>query len=120
MVGKSDTGNVHVLVRHENFSNILLSLLLTTHGEFDSCTSWSCLGALATNSGKKTGRSPKDKRVVESPESADEIWWGDVNRPISPESFEKVRAHSLQHLQKSTRLYVIDGFAGWDPNTGSR
>lgn len=73
------------------------------------------LGALATNSGKKTGRSPKDKRVVESDESQADIWWGDVNRPISPDSFGQVRNQAIEHLQKSTRLYVIDGFAGWDP-----
>lgn len=73
------------------------------------------LGALATNSGKKTGRSPKDKRVVDSPESSEDIWWGDVNRRMSPESFEAVRKMSIEHLEKSRRLYVIDGFAGWDP-----
>ncbi|MEC9094256.1 MAG: phosphoenolpyruvate carboxykinase (ATP), partial [Planctomycetota bacterium] len=74
------------------------------------------LGALATRSGKKTGRSPKDKRVVESESSKADIWWGEVNRPISPESFQEVRRQSLEFLEKSTRLYVIDGFAGWHPD----
>lgn len=74
------------------------------------------LGALATSSGKKTGRSPKDKRIVESEVSKEDIWWGDVNRPISEGSFDQVRDQALNHLQKSTRLYVIDGFAGWHPD----
>lgn len=73
-------------------------------------------GALATSSGEKTGRSPKDKRVVESESSKDEVWWGDVNRPISEESFDQVRAQAIEYLEKSTRLYVIDGFAGWHPD----
>jgi len=33
-------------------------------------------GALATTSGEKTGRSPKDKRVVREPEFEDDVWWG--------------------------------------------
>jgi phosphoenolpyruvate carboxykinase (ATP) len=36
-------------------------------------------GALIALSGEKTGRSPKDKRVVEHPESKDQVWWGAVN-----------------------------------------
>lgn len=74
------------------------------------------LGALATCSGKKTGRSPKDKRVVESLDSKADIWWGDVNRPISTESFALVRNTASHYLEQSTRLYVIDGFAGWHPD----
>lgn len=36
-------------------------------------------GALINFSGKKTGRSPKDKRIVYEETSKDEIWWGSVN-----------------------------------------
>ena len=36
-------------------------------------------GALINFSGKKTGRSPKDKRIVFEDGSKDEIWWGPVN-----------------------------------------
>ena len=45
-------------------------------------TSISSTGALIAYSGAKTGRSPKDKRVVQSPSSANEIWWGPVTRAI--------------------------------------
>jgi len=41
-------------------------------------------GALSAYSGAKTGRSPSDKRIVEDPESSKEIWWGPVNKPMSP------------------------------------
>jgi phosphoenolpyruvate carboxykinase (ATP) len=39
----------------------------------------SSTGALINFSGKKTGRSPKDKRIVFEETSKDEIWWGSVN-----------------------------------------
>jgi len=42
----------------------------------------SSTGALINFSGKKTGRSPKDKRIVFEDGSKDDIWWGSVNIPI--------------------------------------
>ena len=39
-------------------------------------------GALVAYSGEKTGRSPKDKRVVEQPASENDVWWGPVNIPL--------------------------------------
>ena len=39
----------------------------------------SSTGSLINFSGKKTGRSPKDKRIVYEETSRDEIWWGSVN-----------------------------------------
>jgi ATP-dependent phosphoenolpyruvate carboxykinase len=46
-------------------------------------------GALAAYSGVKTGRSPKDKRVVKHPNSEAEVWWGPVNIPIEPHIFAR-------------------------------
>lgn len=42
-------------------------------------------GALTAYSGKKTGRSPLDKRIVQEPSSENEIWWGPVNKPMTPD-----------------------------------
>jgi phosphoenolpyruvate carboxykinase (ATP) len=72
-------------------------------------------GALATYSGEKTGRSPLDKRIVDSPESTGEIWWGNVNIPASDSSFLACRQLALDHLCSLELVYVVDGFAGWDP-----
>lgn len=72
-------------------------------------------GALATTSGDKTGRCPHDKRIVEHPASAADVWWGDVNRPLSESSFALLRKIVADFLNSRERLYVIDGFAGWDP-----
>ena len=74
-------------------------------------------GAIATDSGAKKGRSPKDKRVVEEPSSKDDVWWGSVNVPLSEDSFEKNKSIALKYLNSCDRLYVVDGFAGWDPKT---
>lgn len=73
-------------------------------------------GALSTSSGEKTGRSPKDKRVVEHPDSAAHIWWGDVNMKINEETFHLNRQRAIDYLNTRKLLYVIDGFAGWDTN----
>lgn len=72
-------------------------------------------GGIATSSGEKTGRSPKDKRVVDTPSVHDDVWWGSVNIPLSTDSFEKLRAQAIEFLDGCDRLYVLDGFAGWDP-----
>ena len=72
-------------------------------------------GALASRSGTKNGRSPKDKRVVDHPTSSPDIWWGDVNIPLSEHSFLINRQRAIDFLNFRPRNYVVDGFAGWDP-----
>ena len=72
-------------------------------------------GALAANSGAKTGRSPKDKRVVKNSASEGDVWWGSVNIGLEESSFEANRAAAIEFLAAQPRLYVVDGFAGWDP-----
>jgi len=78
----------------------------------------SCLtetGALACSSGAKTGRSPKDKRIVENDESKADVWWGPVNIPLKTQSFMINRERAVDFLRKQERLYVIDAYAGHDP-----
>lgn len=72
-------------------------------------------GALATYSGAKTGRSPKDKRVCEHPDSAADIWWGDVNIKLPHQFFPTIRQRAIDFLNTRDYLYVVDTFAGWDP-----
>lgn len=72
-------------------------------------------GALVAYSGSKTGRSPKDKRIVRRPESEKDVWWGAVNVPLDPQSFEINRERAKDYMNTRPRLYVVDGFAGWDP-----
>jgi phosphoenolpyruvate carboxykinase (ATP) len=72
-------------------------------------------GALVAYSGEKTGRSPKDKRIVKNPASEKEVWWGTTNVPLDPKSYRTVRQRALDYLNVCDRLYCFDGFAGWDP-----
>jgi phosphoenolpyruvate carboxykinase (ATP) len=72
-------------------------------------------GALVAYSGDKTGRSPKDKRIVRRPESERDVWWGSINVPLEPHSYEINRERAIDYLNTRPRLYVFDGFAGWDP-----
>jgi len=74
----------------------------------------SSTGALMTNSGAKTGRSPKDKRIVEDPETINDIWWGPINMKTDAEAFARSRCRAIDYFNVCDRLYVIDGFAGWD------
>ena len=73
-------------------------------------------GAMVALSGKKTGRSPKDKRIVEHENSKDDIWWGSINIKLSPHVFEINRERALDYLNTLERLFVIDGYAGADPD----
>jgi phosphoenolpyruvate carboxykinase (ATP) len=76
----------------------------------------SASGALATRSGDKTGRSPKDKRIVDEPGSSSDIWWGDVNIRMTERSFLINRQRAVDYLATRPRIFVFDGYAGWDPN----
>jgi phosphoenolpyruvate carboxykinase (ATP) len=72
-------------------------------------------GPLVVDTGKHTGRSPKDKFVVREPGSESRIWWGDVNAEISEENFDRLRAKVAARLGASD-VYVVDAFAGADPD----
>ncbi len=56
-----------------------------------------------------------DKRIVQNPESSGDVWWGSVNIPAPSDSFLKLRQHALDYLHGRDRVYVVDGYAGWDP-----
>jgi len=72
-------------------------------------------GALRIGSGEKTGRSPADKRIVRHPESEDDIWWGPINIELDDHTFEINKERAQDYLNTRERIYVMDGFAGWDP-----
>lgn len=75
----------------------------------------SSTGALINYSGKKTGRSPKDKRIVFEETSKDDVWWGPVNIKMDEHTFEINRERAIDYLNTRDDIYVFDGFAGWDP-----
>lgn len=52
---------------------------------YETGTAITSSGALTAYSGSKTGRSPLDKRIVQEESSEKDIWWGPVNKPMTPE-----------------------------------
>src|SRR5215470_82932 len=60
-------------------------------------------GALVAYSGVKTGRSPADKRVVKSPDSENDVWWGSVNIPLDEHSFAINRERAHDYLNTRDR-----------------
>jgi phosphoenolpyruvate carboxykinase (ATP) len=72
-------------------------------------------GPLVVRTGKHTGRSPKDKFIVREPSSAAKIWWGDVNRPIAEEHYDRLRARLVAHCAE-VDLYSQDCLIGAHPD----
>lgn len=68
--------------RVQIISNPAVATLYEDALVFESGTAITASGALSAYSGKKTGRSPGDKRIVKEPSSENEIWWGPVNKPM--------------------------------------
>ena len=71
-------------------------------------------GALVTRTGERTGRSPNDRFFVSHGESAQRIDWGQVNKPVEPEIFDKLMDRVRHHLE-GRDLFVVDGYVGADP-----
>uniref|UniRef100_J3N1K6 phosphoenolpyruvate carboxykinase (ATP) n=2 Tax=Oryza brachyantha TaxID=4533 RepID=J3N1K6_ORYBR len=74
-------------------------------------------GALATLSGAKTGRSPRDKRVVKD-ETTDDLWWGkgSPNIEMDEHTFLINRERAVDYLNSLDKVFVNDQFLNWDPN----
>ena len=72
-------------------------------------------GALCVRTGKYTGRSPKDKFIVDEPSTKHEIDWNQHNVPISEQKFEQLYQRVLSYVQ-GRDLYIFDGYVGADPD----
>ncbi len=97
------------------FRNLSPSRLYEEAIRHEPGTTISDTGALIAYSGEKTGRSPKDKRVVKHADSEHDVWWGPVNYPLNLHAFMINRERAIDYLNTRERLYVVDGYAGWDP-----
>ncbi|KAG5026800.1 hypothetical protein JHK86_022714 [Glycine max] len=74
-------------------------------------------GALATLSGAKTGRCPRDKRVVKDDVTKNELWWGkgSPNIEMDEHSFMVNRERAVDYLNSLDKVFVNDQFLNWDP-----
>ncbi|HBO97191.1 MAG TPA: phosphoenolpyruvate carboxykinase (ATP) [Candidatus Omnitrophica bacterium] len=79
-------------------------------------------GAVAVDTGKFTGRSPKDKYIVEDDLTRNTVWWqtGETgssdNKRLSPQTWERLKRLAVNQLN-GKKLYVMDGFCGANPQT---
>ena len=71
-------------------------------------------GAIMVNTGVHTGRSVQDKFVVDEPATTAEIWWGKINKKLSPEKFTVLKSRVQAYLQ-GQELFIQDLYAGADP-----
>lgn len=67
-------------------------------------------GALAVNTGKFTGRSPKDRFIVKDEVTRDRVWWGDINIPFDSDKFDRLYHKVVGYLEDKD-VYVRDAFA---------
>jgi len=107
--------NSHEFSTSKHHRNLPPSVLYEHAIRYDREATIAENGALVAYSGEKTGRSPKDKRIVRNLSSEKEVWWGTTNVALNPESYKTVRQRALDYLSVCDRLYCFDGFAGWDP-----
>ena len=68
-------------------------------------------GALAVETGERTGRSANDRFIVDTDNVHDSIAWGQVNRPVSPATWDAVKAKALDYLSDRD-LFVVHACAG--------
>lgn len=68
-------------------------------------------GALVVDTTPYTGRSPDDRFIVCDDETEEEVWWGEVNKPFSPQAFDALYEKLAKHLGRQD-LFVKDVFAG--------
>ena len=67
--------------------------------KYEKGSAISATGALVALSGEKTGRSPKDKRIIDEPSSTDDIWWGPVNIKLDEHVFNVNRERAIDYLR---------------------
>jgi phosphoenolpyruvate carboxykinase (ATP) len=95
---------------HRNFAPALLVEHAIRRGE----ATLGSKGSLVAVTGKRTGRSPKDKFTVKDELTANKVHWGPVNQPLDPAKFDALCEKAMEHL-RNRDLFVQDLFAGADP-----
>lgn len=89
---------------------------LFTHETSNNEGKVSSNGTMMVDTGKFTGRSPKDKYFVQQLPSSDNIAWGKINQPVSAEIFDELYADVIDYLSGKD-IYVTDGYSGANPHS---
>jgi len=114
MAASTVTRSMHFLTEgphvHRNLSTPQLVEAALARGEASLASG----GALVALTGARTGRSPRDKFIVEDDTTRDTIHWGKVNQPFPPAKFDALLDRVMRHMAERD-LYVMDLAAGADP-----
>ncbi len=89
---------------------------LFEHEKNNGETTLTSCGAMAVDTGKFTGRSPKDKFFAAEPSSEENIWWGPVNVKVTEDVFDILHKKVADYLTGKD-LYVTDAHCGANLNT---
>jgi phosphoenolpyruvate carboxykinase (ATP) len=103
--GLEPSGNVHWNMGPEELHQMAVDL------NEAKLTSDSVLLAVT---GERTGRSPNDRFIVDEAGMAEEVWWGEVNRPTAPAVFDRLLVKVQEHLNSVENVFVKDAFCGAD------
>ncbi len=71
-------------------------------------------GAVNVSTGDRTGRSPTDKYLEDTPAIHDSIDWGKINQPMTPDQFDKAVEIASRYLNTQDELFIFEGFVGAD------
>jgi len=71
-------------------------------------------GPFVVSTGKHTARAAADKFITQEATTAEKVWWGEYNRPFTPENFNTLLARLQGYLQ-GRDVFVQDCFGGADP-----
>ncbi|MFS4471657.1 phosphoenolpyruvate carboxykinase (ATP) [Chryseobacterium sp. T20] len=75
-------------------------------------------GAVSVKTGIFTGRSPKDRYIVQDDVTRDTIFWdGKVNLPTTAEIFGSCKELVMNQLSEAKKIYVVDAFCGTNADT---
>lgn len=116
-LGITEVRNKGKIFRNLSFEEIAEHEKVQGSGNPDMYSDWTDNGVFCVDTGKFTGRSPKDKWIVKQAPSEDQVWWGEVNQPITSDVFEELHQKALAHYEQTEDLYVFDGFCGSQPAT---
>ena len=111
---KIDLSYLGLNIKGKIYRNLSIEKLIQ-EGLLNKETKMSMNGAVMVDTGIYTGRSPKDKYIVEEDSTKDNIWWGDVNQKLDEEIFDELFSLVKNFYNAdSSKTYVFDGFGGDD------
>ena len=115
-IAAKDTIRIDGIDRFENIHRNLGYAELFEHEKSCGETELTANGTMSVDTGRFTGRSPKDRFIVKQYPSEENVWWGSVNKGITPEVFDHLYGLATKQLN-GKEVYVTDGFCGANPVT---